>query len=748
MEIFKNKFLVKLIASICLFLTLFNFSGTTKVYADSWGGPLMRPIASIMTAIGDAIMDILHEALRKQDTAIIKISGLTNWQVFWRAVAVVVVAIVVAIVFIVAAAATQGLSAAVVGVVAGGAFTFAMPTVGLGLTLVGAGVGIWQGIKAGKAWFPNDIYLPVFTISAEQIFANKVPLFDVNFFSPMKDQEVQTGTKELTKYKVTGRLMVLYDVYDTDPETTTELTFATNADWRGKLTETELSYINQEEEGFLIEPEWENLINSTYKYECLVEDICENQPPTDGDDVFTLNEILNHLNNNNKSKTKEIFLALLLRIENILKYRGIPFDEDYRDNVAAITSPEKNNPGMTSNYREGAIYFCYNYSESKYMTIRVRADEELETEQVPVMETLTSTAKQLKNVISSWYFILRNIALLVLMLLLIYSGIRIVIGSTAGEKAKYKERIMDWLVAMCLIMVMHYIMVFAVEIVGKITELIRDDNIYRNAAYIPLTENQWGKAEEMDWSGFGGVNNIFVDDPDAESGKALIWQTDLVGLFRLQSQFENEGTAKWVGYSFCYVVLVLLTLFFTFTYIKRILYMAFLTIIAPLVAMTYPIDKITDGKAQAFNSWLKEYIFNLMIQPLHLLLYTILVTSAFQLASTNPVYALVSLGFIMPAEKLMRSFFGFEKAKTPGLLGGAAGAAIAMSGLQGLLKQKPHGGKSEGGSGKSGDTNKVRFSNKNKGNAMDDITGMTQKAKSNLDLFGFCQLGSQRVRHN
>ena len=39
---------------------------------------------------------------------------------------------------------------------------------------------------------------------------------------------------------------------------------------------------------------------------------------------------------------------------------------------------------------------------------------------------------------------------------------------------------------------------------------------------------------------------------------------------------------------------------------------------------------------------------------------------------------------MMPAEKLMRRFFGFEKAKTPGLLGGAAGAAFAMAGLQKL----------------------------------------------------------------
>ena len=59
--------------------------------------------------------------------------------------------------------------------------------------------------------------------------------------------------------------------------------------------------------------------------------------------------------------------------------------------------------------------------------------------------------------------------------------------------------------------------------------------------------------------------------------------------------------------------------------------MAFLTIIAPLVAMTYPIDKITDGKAQAFNMWLKEYIYNALIQPFHLIIYTVMVGTAMDL---------------------------------------------------------------------------------------------------------------------
>ena len=59
-----------------------------------------------------------------------------------------------------------------------------------------------------------------------------------------------------------------------------------------------------------------------------------------------------------------------------------------------------------------------------------------------------------------------------------------------------------------------------------------------------------------------------------------------------------------------YVALVVLTCTFTIQYLKRVIYMAFLTMIAPLICLTYPLDKIKDGQAQALSMWLREYIFN------------------------------------------------------------------------------------------------------------------------------------------
>lgn len=313
---------------------------------------------------------------------------------------------------------------------------------------------------------------------------------------------------------------------------------------------------------------------------------------------------------------------------------------------------------------------------------------------------LESTAKNLRGVISNWYRILRDISLVALLSVLVYIGIRIIISSASNDKAKYKSMLVDWIVAICLLFAMQYIMAFSNLIVGKITDVIKTTR--PTQGYTAQIADEKGKIKEKLEK--EGVTAEFVEN---EGKQYVVWQTDLMGVARLNSQMNVKNSAMYAGYTLIFVALVILTVCFIFTYLKRVLYMAFLTMIAPLVAMTYPIDKINDGKAQAFNMWFKEYIFNLLIQPMHLILYTVLITSAFELASKNMIYAIVALFFMMPAEKLVRKFFGFEKAQTPGLLAGPAGTALIMSGLKALGKPpKSHaktGGNSKKSTGAEGD---------------------------------------------
>lgn len=334
-----------------------------------------------------------------------------------------------------------------------------------------------------------------------------------------------------------------------------------------------------------------------------------------------------------------------------------------------------------------------------------------------------STAAELQSVISSWYLTLRNFAIVVLLIVLLYTGIRIVTSSAAQDRAKYKEKLFSWIVAMCLLFFMHYIMSFAITIVESMSEGINKLN--SNVA-TGLSGLDGYSIEVKDENG----ENVYVNAPSFFSENGLVsdnggyvWPTNLLGTVRIQMQLEPDGLSednivlRKMGYTILYLILVFYTVAFLVVYIKRTIMIAFLTMIAPLVAMTYPIDKMNDGNAQAFNMWLKEYVFNLLIQPFHLILYTMLVGSAIEFAQNNIIYAIVAIGFIFQAEKILRKFFGFNKAETLDNNGSAIGGMLAMAGINQLKKlgSGKRGGKSGGDNkGNQKDSQRIRTADKGK----------------------------------
>lgn len=557
--------LIKKVSIVLVCVMVFSFCmpeiAMAKSDSDGIGGKLLEPVIDLVVSIGDAMTNIVHRTTISQSETLISVDMVSGTL---RTILTVLVGIAAAVIAIVAVVATAGAVAAVLGpVLAGLGVSIGTLSAGAVLTagLIGGGLGAAYFYNAD--FFPDTLNFPIYTITADKIFANEVALFDVNFFEP---QETVIKKEHFAE------------------------------------GENSLSVV------------------------------------VDG----------------------------VLKTEEKVFYEGDVFEG------SIVQLPDGTNIGVES------------------------------------------IARQTQKTIATWYTRLRDIAIVALLSILVYVGIRILLSSTSNDKAKYKQMILDWIIALCLLFVMQYIMSFANIVVNKITDLVKSSNDDKHMELIVQYDEKIIESIANYMAGPNAsdddIDNMKKTLEEGEqaivkemgSDKVIIWDTDFLGYARFEAQMAKAGNANYAGYAVCYVVLVCFTIFFVFTYLKRVIYMAFLTIIAPLVAMTYPIDKINDGKAQAFNMWLKEYIFNLLIQPLHLLLYTILVTSAFELASKNIVYALVALGFMIPAEKLMRKFFGFEKAQTPGMLAGPAGAAMMMAGMNKLLSKGPKGGKD--GSGKGGNS--------------------------------------------
>lgn len=355
-------------------------------------------------------------------------------------------------------------------------------------------------------------------------------------------------------------------------------------------------------------------------------------------------------------------------------------------------------------------------------------------------DTGNSTVADLKETISTWYQALRMIAIVGLLSVLVYVGLRMVTSAVATDKAKYKEMFVDWVIALCLVFFLHYIMVFTMTMVQEVQNLFisgpstsstnNDANkktintillVYRNETLVPKDT---------------GNNNDIVDTPvDSGTGnfdttvpseyETLVTEkafpTNLTGYNRVLA--GNPDAIPKLTYTIMYLALTFYTVYFFFIYIKRVIILTFLTIIAPLVALTYPIDKVKDSKAQAFEFWLREYIVNAMIPIIHLVLYTVLVTSAIDLAVKSPLYAICVLAFIVPAEKIVKEMFGIKSSTTP-TLGGFAGGALAAQMVQKLGK----GGKDKGKDGKSDkirtkDDKNVTDPNLVEGDGLDALAG-------------------------
>ena len=199
--------------------------------------------------------------------------------------------------------------------------------------------------------------------------------------------------------------------------------------------------------------------------------------------------------------------------------------------------------------------------------------------------TLESVARIMRGTIATWYKVMREIALVGLLCVLVYVAIRSIISGSTEDKAKYKKMLFDWFTAVVIVITLHYIISFTLAITSSVSDIF-------NAKIIN------------------------------ESGEDVIFsqlRSDIGNL----SDFGNDFLKVVM-----YYVLIILTIKYTIQYMKRFIYIAFLTMIGPIIGLTYPLDKIKDGQAQAFSLWIREFLFNALIQPFHLIIYYIFVGSS------------------------------------------------------------------------------------------------------------------------
>lgn len=686
MKFFTNKtFLFKLIACLCLCFALlgFGFSTVSQAEVNSdrseviIGGKLIEPVVDLLLGIGDAIINIVQQAIMGTEAAI---TIDTAGKIF-SAIAGAILAIIIV-----------GLACTLIGSV------LAIPLLG---TLVAGAVGVlaFGGFSVAYnvisgALLPDITLIPKYTISPEEIFRGEILLFDVNIFNP-RDVYVQPCKTT----KTTGSA-------SSSSSGTTGSTSGTGSTNNISSQAAPIEFLSLEQDG-TIDPNEHRILKvnldseevqkaSTNELEKITGILCGIKTNSNGKNKFYfLDKDGKQTNLKEVIESGRVGIVYLKNETSSITFNGVTYKYNADqtttigntsqgttqsiDPVVTEISTERSEPVLVSDWNatnDNGEYTCAvrqnGYQAEYYFYYKDRNPGNTAEDNI-ILTSANNSALELKNTIAKWYYALRNLSIVVLMVILVYIGIRMLTSSLAADKAKYKQMMLDWLVAMCLVFIMQYIMVFLTNFTESLVDLlsnVADSNLH----VIEVRDANSKLVEKMKEAGM---------EEYITNGNDIRLPTNLMGKARMLAQ-EHDGTSTYIGYAICFLVLVIYTVIFMLTYAKRLLYTMFLTIISPLIAISYPIDKIGDNKSQAFDMWLKEYVFNLIIQPFHLLLYVVFISTAFNLAGNNIIYSLVAIGFMMPAEKFLRTMFGFDKAKTPGFLGGAAGAAVTMSAISKL----------------------------------------------------------------
>lgn len=229
---------------------------------------------------------------------------------------------------------------------------------------------------------------------------------------------------------------------------------------------------------------------------------------------------------------------------------------------------------------------------------------------------------KIKQMVAKWYVAIRKLAIVIALVILIYIGIRMTISTLGDDKAKYKKMLINWLIGFCLIFLFQYIATVAITVAEGILEIIPEQNNNLEATILKGNGNADSKA--------------------------------------LKNKMSNTKGWNYVTACILYWIIIYYQLKFLLLYLKRLLSTALLLLISPLISATYCIDKVKDDKAQAYKNWIKEFLVNVFIQPLHAIIYIVFIASAAEIAAAAPLLAILFFGALSRGEKIIKNIFNMR----------------------------------------------------------------------------------------
>lgn len=183
----------------------------------------------------------------------------------------------------------------------------------------------------------------------------------------------------------------------------------------------------------------------------------------------------------------------------------------------------------------------------------------------------------IKKYLTDFYSFFSKLTFVAYLLVLIYMGIKIMLGATAEKGARYKELVKYWLEGVIILFVFPAVMKYSIELNNAFVSFLGENKV----VYVQEFESQMPEAD--------------VENGDLFSVKDLI--NSIIEKFNMGNDymsvmFMNGWTKGWLIYVICWYVMFIQMIGFLVIYFKRVLIIMFLIAIFPLVMISYAIDKI------------------------------------------------------------------------------------------------------------------------------------------------------------
>lgn len=184
MKFFTNKSIWAKIIILLVFIILFEFAvakpSLAAIDAIEFGGTLISPVMSLFVTLGDAAMQLMHSTIMGQPQTLLEADTEGPWyEIFANAFKYILTAGAVIATIIL----TGGISAAIwAGVATYVAVSLLEPA------KFHDAEGVYRGsiVSYRQEDLPATLYLPIYSLTPEEIFQGKILFFNVDFFNEGK----------------------------------------------------------------------------------------------------------------------------------------------------------------------------------------------------------------------------------------------------------------------------------------------------------------------------------------------------------------------------------------------------------------------------------------------------------------------------------------------------------------------------------------------------------------------------------